>query len=43
MALFYMPMMFFSKTCEYSTIELIGEPYNIIRHPDMPKVIFKAL
>ncbi|CAM1345867.1 PAS domain-containing protein [Tenacibaculum crassostreae] len=33
----------FSKTCEYSTIELIGEPHNIIRHPDMPKVAFKAL
>lgn len=33
----------FSKTCEYSTIELIGEPHNIIRHPDMPKIAFKAL
>ncbi len=33
----------FSNTCEYSTIELIGEPHNIIRHPDMPKVAFKAL
>ncbi|TYP99665.1 PAS domain S-box-containing protein [Tenacibaculum adriaticum] len=33
----------FSNTCEYSTLELIGEPHNIIRHPDMPKVAFKAL
>lgn len=33
----------FSKTCEYSKLELIGEPHNIIRHPDMPKVAFKAL
>lgn len=33
----------FSNTCEYSTLELIGEPHSIIRHPDMPKVAFKAL
>ncbi|WBX73827.1 PAS domain-containing protein [Tenacibaculum pacificus] len=33
----------FTEACEYSTIELIGEPHNIIRHPDMPKVAFKAL
>lgn len=33
----------FSNTCEYSKLELIGEPHNIIRHPDMPKVAFKAL
>lgn len=33
----------FSDTCEYNKIELIGEPHNIIRHPDMPKVAFKAL
>ncbi|WGH74428.1 PAS domain-containing protein [Tenacibaculum tangerinum] len=33
----------FSNTCEYSTIELIGEPHSIIRHPDMPKVAFKVL
>ena len=23
--------------------ELVGAPHNIIRHPDMPKVIFKYL
>lgn len=33
----------FANTCEYSPIELIGEPHNIIRHPDMPKVAFKVL
>ncbi|MDY0781301.1 PAS domain-containing protein [Tenacibaculum sp. IB213877] len=33
----------FSNTCEYSTLELIGEPHNIIRHPDMPKIAFKML
>lgn len=33
----------FSSTCEYSKIELIGEPHSIIRHPDMPKVAFKLL
>jgi PAS domain S-box-containing protein len=27
----------------YSEKELIGAPHNILRHPDMPKVIFKAL
>lgn len=33
----------FSETCEYTKVELVGEPHNIIRHPDMPKVAFKAL
>lgn len=33
----------FSETCEYDKLELIGEPHSIIRHPDMPKVAFKAL
>ncbi len=33
----------FTQACEYSAIELVGEPHNIIRHPDMPKVAFKAL
>ncbi|KAF2506852.1 PAS domain-containing protein [Flavobacterium zhairuonense] len=27
----------------YDEYELIGQPHNIIRHPDMPKVIFKFL
>ncbi|MDB0614914.1 PAS domain S-box protein [Tenacibaculum dicentrarchi] len=33
----------FETASEYNKIELIGEPHNIIRHPDMPKVIFKVL
>ncbi len=33
----------FEEASEYNKIELIGEPHNIIRHPDMPKVIFKTL
>ncbi|MCT4700039.1 PAS domain-containing protein [Tenacibaculum haliotis] len=33
----------FTEACEYTAIELIGEPHNIIRHPDMPKAAFKAL
>ncbi|WP_435261166.1 PAS domain-containing protein [Tenacibaculum sp. nBUS_03] len=33
----------FTQACEYSAIELIGEPHNIIRHPDMPKITFKVL
>ncbi|MBN2894595.1 MAG: PAS domain-containing protein [Campylobacterales bacterium] len=27
----------------YSEEELIGKPHNLVRHPDMPKVIFKML
>ena len=27
----------------YEDYELMGQPHNIIRHPDMPKVIFKVL
>lgn len=27
----------------YEDHELVGQPHNIIRHPDMPKVIFKVL
>ena len=26
-----------------SEAELIGQPHNIVRHPDMPKIIFKML
>lgn len=33
----------FEEVSEYNKIELIGEPHNIIRHPDMPKVAFKML
>jgi PAS domain S-box-containing protein len=27
----------------YSEEELLGQPHNIIRHPDMPKCVFKLL
>lgn len=33
----------FEEASEYNKVELIGEPHNIIRHPDMPKVVFKVL
>jgi len=31
---------FFSKISQYSNHESIGQPHNILRHPDMPAVIF---
>ncbi|MEE9350491.1 MAG: PAS domain-containing protein [Flavobacteriaceae bacterium] len=34
---------YFIEICGYSNEELIGKAHNIIRHPDMPKVIFKTL
>ncbi|MCK8142853.1 PAS domain-containing protein [Flavobacterium sp. I-SCBP12n] len=33
----------FASVSGYDESELIGQPHNIIRHPDMPKVIFKVL
>jgi PAS domain S-box-containing protein len=33
----------FSEVSGYDESELVGQPHNIIRHPDMPKVIFKVL
>ncbi|MDQ7056569.1 MAG: PAS domain-containing protein [Persephonella sp.] len=33
----------FAKISGYSPEELIGKPHNIIRHPDMPKSVFKEL
>ena len=33
----------FCDVCGYSAEELLGSPHNIIRHPDMPRVIFKVL
>ncbi len=33
----------FAKISGYSVDELIGKPHNIIRHPDMPKSVFKNL
>jgi len=34
------------KYCEvsgYSASELVGQPHNIIRHPDMPKAVFSKM
>ena len=33
----------FSEASWYSIDELIGKPHNIIRHPDMPKAVFKKM
>jgi len=33
----------FMDMAEYSEEELLGQPHNIIRHPDMPKAVFKLL
>ncbi|WP_457639807.1 PAS domain-containing protein [Persephonella sp.] len=33
----------FAKISGYTPEELIGKPHNIIRHPDMPKSVFKEL
>jgi PAS domain S-box-containing protein len=34
---------YFIEVCGYTKEELIGSPHNIVRHPDMPKVVFKLL
>ena len=33
----------FMDLAEYSEAELLGKPHNIVRHPDMPKAVFKLL
>ncbi|TLD84522.1 PAS domain S-box protein [Helicobacter sp. MIT 11-5569] len=33
----------FIKLSGFTEKELLGKPHNIIRHPDMPKIIFKFL
>jgi len=33
----------FIKMSGYSERELLGAPHNILRHPDMPRVVFKLL
>jgi PAS domain S-box-containing protein len=33
----------FLRTSAYSESEIIGAPHNVIRHPDMPRVIFHML
>ncbi len=34
---------YFMEVSGYSEKELIGKPHSIVRHPDMPKVVFKLL
>ncbi|WP_062053433.1 PAS domain-containing protein [Aquimarina longa] len=34
---------YFMEISGYEEHELIGQPHNVIRHPDMPKVVFKWL
>ena len=31
----------FMEMAEYEEEELLGAPHNLIRHPDMPKAVFK--
>lgn len=33
----------FARVAEMTTAEVIDQPHNIIRHPDMPRVVFKLL
>ena len=33
----------FCEFAEYTLEELIGNPHNMVRHPDMPKAAFKDL
>lgn len=33
----------FARVAQYSLDDLIGSPHNIIRHPDMPKSVFRLL
>ena len=33
----------FLKVAGYTEAELIGQPHNMIRHPDMPRCVFKLL
>jgi PAS domain S-box-containing protein len=33
----------FIKLSGYSDNEILGQPHNMIRHPDMPKIIFQTL
>ena len=33
----------FAQVSGYHEFELVGQPHNLIRHPDMPKIIFKVM
>jgi len=34
---------YFVEISGYSEAELVGQPHNLIRHPDMPKAVFKLV
>lgn len=34
---------YFVEVSGYSETELIGQPHSIVRHPDMPRVVFKMM
>ena len=34
---------YFVEISGYTEAELIGQPHSIIRHPDMPKIVFKMM
>ncbi len=34
---------YFMEVSEYKEWELMAQPHNVIRHPDMPRIIFKIL
>jgi len=34
---------YFIEVSGYTESELVGEPHSIVRHPDMPKIIFKIM
>jgi PAS domain S-box-containing protein len=34
---------YFAEISGYEKEELIGQPHSIVRHPDMPKILFKIL
>ena len=33
----------FCRVSEMPTAEVVGQPHSIIRHPDMPRTVFKLL
>jgi aerotaxis receptor len=33
----------FARVAGYGVTELIGQPHNVVRHPDMPRAAFKDL
>jgi aerotaxis receptor len=33
----------FCEIADYKIEDLLGEPHNIVRHPDMPRIAFKGL